>query len=83
MFMTDESLNKLGALVREFGVAYMKAREECRLRNRLCFKLTPKVHRYQHVPLYCGVLNVRFAQTYGEESLIGTTTKVWHKTMRG
>eukprot|EP00959_Pyramimonas_sp_CCMP1952_P207480 4340050-Pyramimonas_sp.AAC.2 len=62
MFMTGESLNKLGALVREFGVACMKAREECRLRNKLRFKLTPEVHGHQHVPLHCGALNVRFAQ---------------------
>ena len=36
-----------------------------------------------HIPLYASVLNPRFVQNYAEESFIGSTTKVWHRSMFG
>ena len=42
-----------------------------------------KVHKMQHLPRFAGIINPRYVQCYGEESLIVTTVQVWKKCMRG
>eukprot|EP00959_Pyramimonas_sp_CCMP1952_P017985 381448-Pyramimonas_sp.AAC.1 len=61
----------------------MRLRQAAKLAGKLRWKITPKVHRLQHVPDYARLLNPRWVQNYGEESLVGTNTAIWHKTMRG
>ena len=47
------------------------------------FDVTPKVHKLQHVPMVCEFVNMRFIQCYLEESAVGTTTRIWMKSMAG
>ena len=65
------------------GLAYQELREISRLAGRMCFKVTPKVHKVQHLPLYSSCLNPRHVQNYAEESLIGTSTKIWARSVSG
>ena len=61
----------------------MRLREDARVRGKLYWKVAPKMHKLQHTPLHATVMNPRWVQNYAEESLIGTTTRVWQKAMRG
>ena len=80
-FMSENALANLSGMCASFGEIYMRLRATCCARNVLAWEVTPKVHRMQHIPLYAGIMNPSFVQCYGEESLIGTTTKVWKKSL--
>ena len=58
-------------------------RECARVKRQFCWRVTPKVHKLQHIPLYSEVLNPRHVQNYSEESLIGTTARIWKGSMDG
>ncbi len=83
LFMTSEELQRLRTVCLELGVVVMRLREASRARQKLYFAVKPKMHKLQHIPDYAEVLNPRYVQNYAEESLIGTTTRIWQKAMRG
>ena len=83
MFMSDDAIRDLRRLLGEFGVLFMHLREHARLEGELAWQIKPKVHKMQHLASLSMVINPRFVQNYGEESLIGTTTRVWKKSMYG
>ena len=83
MLVADADVARLRAVCLDLGVLVMELREYCRTVNLLAFRVVPKMHRLQHLPLYAEVLNPRHVHNYGEESLIGTTTQVWQRAMRG
>ena len=61
----------------------MQLREVARQKGWLLWNVTPKVHKMQHVPLLASVINPRFVQNYAEESLIGTCTAIWARSVSG
>ena len=65
------------------GFEIMRRREFARIDHKLNFNVTPKMHKLQHLHLYARILNPRWVQNYAEESLIGTTTTIWQKSIRG
>ena len=83
MFMTTDARNRVRALTIRVGEDWMRMREYGRVNSILVFKVTPKVHKYQHLYLYCCLLNPRHIMTYSEESAMGTDAKVWRSAMRG
>ena len=84
MFMEPDDIDQLRMLCSEIGLLMMKLRETCRRQSKLCWRLTPKIHKLAaHVHLYAQVFNPRYIQNYQEESLIGTTCRVWQRAMRG
>jgi hypothetical protein len=83
VFMTDRDLDRLRSICIEFGEHFMWCREFSRRDGLLWWEITPKVHKMQHVPKMAQMINPRFVQCYFPESLIGTTTKVWKRSMSG
>ena len=67
----------------EFGANYQWLRDIGRRNGDLIAPVRTKVHKMQHLPRFAGIINPRYVQCYGEESLIGTTVQVWKKCMRG
>ena len=67
----------------EFGENYQKLRDWARDAGQLAWPVRPKVHKMQHLPQCCAVINPTAVQVYGEESLVGTTVRVWKKSMAG
>ena len=70
-------------MILRFGVSYMHLRECAKRKNWMLWNVTPKVHRMQHLVLLSSVMNPRFLQNYAEESLIGTCTKIWARSVAG
>jgi len=83
IFMSQQAIDRISEVCIELGHHFMILREHCRRLNILAWNLKPKVHKLQHIPMMCEIMNPRFAQCYSEESLIGTTTKVWKQSMAG
>ena len=83
VFCTDEMVDRIVAITATVGEHWMRMRALSRRRSILAWKVTPKVHRFQHTGLYCQVLNPRHAQVYAEESLVGTMVKVWRMSVSG
>ena len=82
-FLTDAALVELGTVTRRMGTAYQQLRNMSREAGLLHFKITPKVHKVQHIPFLSACINPRFVQNYCEESLIGTCCKIWHRSVSG
>ena len=82
-FMTAAELRRLRSVCLQFGEAYMRSRAFSRRSALLAFEVTPKVHKMQHVPAMAQIMNPRFVANYAEESLVGTTAKVWKRSMSG
>ena len=61
----------------------MQLRELARLKKWALWSVTPKVHKMQHLPVLASVINPRFVQNYAEESLIGTRTTIWARSVSG
>ena len=83
MFMPAESICKLNVACTDFGAAYLQCREHARAAGALAWPVRMKMHKMMHVPLMCRVINPVFVQRYAEESLIGTTAKVYKKSIAG
>ena len=81
MFVPKAKIDELREVVLTIGEHWLSLREFARRGNHLCWKVAPKTHKFQHLPLYASVLNPRFTQCYAEESLIGTTTAIWKRSM--
>ena len=45
--------------------------------------ITPKIHVALHLPSQGRLINPRFTQCYGEESLVGRVTRIWRATANG
>ena len=58
-------------------------RELSRVRGHKFWQITPKVHMIMHLSSFPGKLNPRFVQNYQEESLIGTTARIWARSAQG
>ena len=82
-YLPEPALQQLRTVTQRFGDNYQLLRELCRERGLLFFNVTPKVHKMQHVPLLAEVMNPRYVQNYAEESLIGTCTRIWAKSVSG
>ena len=82
-FLSDRESRQLQDVCLRFGRAFQQMRQHCLVRNELRFNVKPKVHKMQHLPMISAVLNPRYVQVYGEESLIGTTTKIWARCVAG
>ena len=61
----------------------MQLRELARQNGWALWNVTPKVHKMQHLPFLASVINPRFVQNYAEESLIGTCTAIWARSVKG
>ncbi len=83
LFLPEPTVDHVRALCVSIGENWMVLRQLARRRGMLLWKITPKVHKLQHAPLYCQVLNPRHVQAYSEESLVGTAVKVWKKSVSG
>ena len=81
--LTDDEIGRLDAIVLEMGFHYQTLRGIARAKNQLWWRVTPKVHKLQHMSHWARVLNPAMVQCYMEESMVGTTTKVWQRTMSG
>ena len=77
LFPSDTDIGRVRAIINEFGEVIMS------YRNKLYFKITPKVHKLMHVPMYMEVMNPRWLQAYLEEGLIGSVTKIWQRGVKG
>ena len=83
MFLTAEEVATLQHHALAFGTNYQRLRNLAALEGALVWPVRPKVHNMQHVPELASHLNPAHAQCYGEEGFVGTTTKVWKKSMSG
>ena len=82
LFPSDTDIGKVRAIINEFGEVIMSLRADSMQRNKLYFKITPKVHKLMHVPMYMEVMNPRWLQAYLEEGLIGSFTKIWQRGVK-
>ena len=83
MFLTDTELQRLRQACNTFGAEYLKLRSMACDQGRLWWQVRPNHHKMQHFFVLTEVLNPRCVQCYGEESLIGTTTKIWKRSVSG
>ena len=83
LFMSENAIARIRHVCVDFGMHFQLLREYCREKHIFAFNVKPKVHNMQHIPMICEVINPRFIQCYGEESLIGTTTNFWKRSMNG
>ena len=82
-FLDDESIALLQQHVEAFGICYMWCRELSRQENLLAFNVTSKVHKVMHIPRLSMIINRAFMQNCGEESMVGTTVRVWKAAKHG
>jgi len=83
MFLNDDALRRLREVVLDIGLRVMRLREAAYRAEKLFWRITPQMHRLQHLPLYASALNPRWVQCYLEESLVGTNTNIWQKKPAG
>ena len=82
-FLPMDSIALLRQICFSIVENWMALRAAARVRSELTWKISPKVHKLQHTPLYASVLNPRHVQVYAEESLVGTTVNIWKKSVSG
>ena len=83
MFLSDAALDRFKKLCVLFGEQYQTLRGLSLSAGELAWPVRPKCHKMQHLPLYASVMNPTAVQCYAEESLVGTTTKCWKRSMSG
>ena len=81
--MPQNDLDALRILCIQFGEDWIRCREFARLRHALVFNVTGKVHKTQHLPAMAAIINPAWVSCYAEESLIGTTMRVWKQSQHG
>ena len=64
MFMPEPEVAFLRRTVLQFGEHFMRAREAARARGMMIFKISPEVHKIQHMPMFAEALNPRWVQVY-------------------
>ena len=83
MFLTDIQIGHLKQRTLQLGRHFMQCREHSREEGKLYFQIRPKVHYCMHFPHQACLINPRFVQCYGEESLVGRVTKIWRGSAAG
>ena len=83
MFLSDAAVALLKRQCIDFGENYQRLRGWAKDTGQLAWPVRPKVHKMQHLPLFAAVINPVFVQCYAEESLVGTTVRVWRRSMSG
>ena len=82
-FLNKEELVKLATHTQDFGVAYQRLRNIAAAEGELAWPIRPKAHKMMHIPELAGHINPIRVQCYSEESLMGTTARVYKKSMFG
>ena len=83
IFLTAEEQQELRRCLVRFGTAFQQLREIASREERMQWHISPKVHISQHLAGQAAVMNPRYCQNYTEESGIGTTAAVWHRSAVG
>ena len=83
MFMTDAAVERLRNITSELGEKWHVLRHIEYTRGNLRWKITTKVHKLLHTPIYAERLNPRWVQNYAEESLVGSVTKTYKASVAG
>ena len=82
-FPSDQTIKTLKDVCIEFGEHFMRCREHARIHEILLWRVTGKVHKMQHPPAMAQIMNPSHVACYLEESLVGTTVRVWKQSMYG
>ena len=83
MFVPMPEVARLRTICYEIGEDWLTMREAGVETSELIFKVSPKVHKIQHTPLFAELLNPAHTHAYAEESSIGTNVRVWQKSVAG
>ena len=83
MFLTDEQKQEFRDQFLKLGLAFMHLRHDSHLRSIDAWQITPKVHVCMHLPAQADLINPRFCQVYGEESLMGRVARLWRSAASG
>ena len=83
MFLPEAAMGQLRAACVAVGVNHMRLRELSRRSGTFAFQITPKVHKFQHIPQIAESINPRWCQCYGEESCVGTVVAAWKGSVSG
>ena len=82
-FFTAEESDAYAEAFMKLGENWQFLRAESRRANIDAWQITPKVHICMHLPMQGRLMNPRFVQVYGEESLVGRVTRIWHAAANG
>ncbi|MCP3953977.1 MAG: hypothetical protein GY697_17435 [Desulfobacterales bacterium] len=83
MFLTDDAVARASDLVLDLGSAYQRLRAHSRTHGQLFWQVKHKAHMLQHLPFFAGVINPRIVSCYAAEGQMGTSSKVWARSMSG
>jgi len=83
MLLQNEQLLGLSTRCQKFGLSYQRLRNLAMTDSILAWPVRPKLHKMMHAPEMAEIINPIYVQHYAEESLIGTTAKVWTMSMAG
>ena len=83
MFLPAEDLAAISVAFETIGVSMQTLRGIHMALGSLLFQMTPKVHLCMHVPEQCQLINARFTQCYGEESMVQRWSHLWHSCAHG
>ena len=83
LFLDEATQAELEEAVHEYCISYSVLRRIAEERGHLYFHMSPKCHTLAHLPSQCRLINSRWLQVYGEESLMGHVSKIWASVARG
>jgi hypothetical protein len=83
MFMDDATLQRLGEVVVDFGIAVQYLRSWAETNQLLFWQVRPKLHKAMHMPFEASVINPRTVSCYSDESQVGTSARVWKGSVKG
>ncbi len=83
MFMSNQVVDALETHVDRIGRHMQLWRRSADKENIRYDQVRPKVHYGMHWPEQCELMNPRFVQTFGGESLIGRITQIWEASCNG
>lgn len=83
MFFTDAQKESFRNQFSKLGRAWMFLRHYSSVLRTDAWQVTPKVHICFHLPSQGDLINPRFTQVYGEESLMGKVARLWRSAASG
>ena len=83
MWLSQPELADLKTAAAKFGLNYQWCREQSRIYRVLAYRVTPKVHRIQHLPEFAGLINPRCLTNYAEEGTVGSVTRIFKMSKFG
>ena len=83
MFMSKQQVGELKTYVDRLGRHMQLLRSIAEEADLRYYQITPKVHYGMHWPEQAELINPRFVQCYGDESLIGRMTEIWESSCNG